>query len=1373
MFAFLGPVTTAVGANPAGIAVGDFNSDGRDDMAVVNSGLAGSVSVLLSNADGGFAAKVDYSAGANALDATAGDFNGDGKLDLAVVGSAVDILLGNGDGTFGAPLEFQALPSAHSIKSGDFNNDGLLDIGTMNVNSASVLLGNGDGSFQSRLDAPVAGNNINLVVDDFNRDGYLDMATSNTNSIGTINVLRGHGDGSFDNASSYYAFSAPVYLASGDFNHDGYPDFAVPNSYAATSMSIVLNNGDGTYGAPHTYGIAQTGYEIEVADFNNDGNDDYAVRGGSQYMISHGKGDGTFYPAVNFSTPSGRFEAGTHGDFNGDGAIDLAYPSSSGVTVVTNDHADYQNLAGAVTFRLSAPATTTSGSVLPMTISAIDANGEVATGFRGVVYISSSDPAASTAAGYAFNPLDAGIPYVFTAADGGSHSFTGAIRLVTGGEQTVTVSAPNLQAASTTVNVTGQVSKLTFTTSPSSVAGDTVLVTVSAFDTQGALAAGYSSKIHFTSTDTLAGLPADYTFTPEDGGEHTFEVTLKTAGAQFVSATEVGGTIRGGATVNVTPQVAQSLALAGGTGAIGIARSISIVARDAYGNAATGYTGTVHLTSSDAAAILPDDITLVNGRATANVTFLTVGAQTVTATDIQDASITGTVSSDATPPVPALFRVEGYPATTAGQSNAFSVTVRDTIGQVATGFVGTVYFSSSDMQAGLPASYTFTTADAGVHSFAATLKTAGMQSISVRDLSGLLAGTEAGIEVDSADFSSFRLSVPNGADSKGHMLVAAGDAISLTVKAVDAYGNLVSDYAGTVAISSTDTQAGVPANYTFAAADGGAHTFLVDLRTATPNSIVWSFDVVDLADATTLATLTNFEVVNAAAASFTVSMPSNAQAGVPFSAKVTALDLYGNTVKNYFGSVHLESSAANAALPADYEFNNLDAGVHDFLLSLNSSGSQTLRAIDLSDSLVQGVASSSVSAGLARGVAVSLPASGVAGAAQTITVKAVDAFGNVDETYRGTVAFSSSDVQAGLPASYRFASKDSGVHSFSVTLKTAGVQSVRVRDANDASMTVGEGSMLVTPSSAAGSFIVSGFPDSTAGEAQAFTVAVKDPFGNLTTSYTGTVTFSSSDTQALLPASYTFTAADGGKHAFMATLRTAGTQSITVRDAATSSAIGSQAGIRVTAPVVVGTSTAASFAVTGSTSTVAGQGKTFTVTALDSLGNVVVGYTGTVVFRSSDIQAGLPASYTFTAADKGIHTFSATLKTAGTQSITVLDAATASVLGSQIGISVTAAAASKFSFSLPATINQNSGFKFTVTARDAYGNVATGYRGKVQVRSADSKGGTISYTFTSKDNGVASLSYTFGNAGSQTLTITDTTNPAITSSITINVLSKK
>lgn len=1359
VLAFTAPVSFPVGTNPAGIAVGDFNGDARDDMAVVNTGV--SVSVLMSNGDGSFQPKVDYPVGLGAVDATAGDLNGDGKLDLIVVGAAVDVLMGNGDGTFAEAISFPVTATAHSIKVGDFNNDGKVDVGTTNNNSASVLLGNGDGTLQTPLVSTVLGNNINLVVGDYNRDGYLDMATSNTASIGTINVLRGRGDGSFEPYSSYYAFSAPVYLATGDFNNDGYLDFACPNSYAATSMSIIMNNGDGTYAPPHTYGIAQTGYEIEVEDFNNDGYDDFAVRGGSKYMISHGKGDGTFYPSVDFATPSGRFEAGTHGDFNGDGAVDLAYPSTNGVTVLTNDNADGQNLAGAVTFQVTAPATTTSRSVLPMTIKAVDANGNVATGFRGMVYISSSDPAASTASGYAFNPLDAGIPYLFTASDGGTHSFIGAIRLVTAGNQTVTVSAPNMASATATVNVTGQVARLAVSAPAVTTAGDTFNVTVSAIDTSGAVAAGYTTTVHFTSTDGLAGLPADYTFTPADAGSHTFAVTLKSAGSRFISAIELGGTIQGGATVSVSPQVASSLILAGGAGAIGVFRPVTVVASDVYGNRATGYTGTVHFTSSDAAAVLPADVALVNGAVTVNVKFLTVGAQTLTATDIVTPSITGTVSSTATAPIAASFSVDGYPASTAGVSNNFTVRVVDTIGQTATGYTGTVYFTSSDKQAGLPASYTFTAADAGVHTFAATLKTAGTQSIGVRDLSGALVGSQAGISIDSAAFSRFSLSVPNGADSQGHVLVVAGDAISLTVRAVDIFGNSVGGYTGTVAFSSTDATANIPADYTFVAADGGSHTFTVDLRTATPNSVVWSFSAVDVTNPSTLATLTNFEVVNAVASTIKLTAPTNSVAGEEFLSKATVLDAYGNTVKNYFGTVHFASSALNASLPADYSFDGADGGVHDFPITINTSGIQVFTIVDTTNALVTGSDSLSVSPGAAASVVIAAPATATAGVAQTIKVSILDAFGNIATGYRGTVAFASSDAKAILPASYTFTNKDSGFHEFTATLKTAGSGTISITDA--VSGLSSQSTIIVTPATTAGSFTVTGIPATVAGTAQSFTVTVKDAFGNVATGYTGTVNFSSSDAQAGLPASYTFTAADAGSHTFSATLKTAGLQSVTVRDSANATAIGSQTNISVRA-----SSVAASVSVSGFPATAAGAAKNFTVAVKDQYGNLCTTFTGTVTFSSSDAKAVLPASYTFSAADGGAHVFSATLKTAGTQSIS---ATTGTLSSSQTGIAVTAGALASFKVVAPAIITSGVGFKLTVTALDAFGNTVTSYVGKVNITSSNSSGSNSS-SFSSKDAGVAQISYTLKTLGTQTIKVADSTNAAIFSTITVNVLPK-
>jgi hypothetical protein len=132
----------------------------------------------------------------------------------------------------------------------------------------------------------------------------------------------------------------------------------------------------------------------------------------------------------------------------------------------------------------------------------------------------------------------------------------------------------------------------------------------------------------------------------------------------------------------------------------------------------------------------------------------------------------------------------------------------------------------------------------------------------------------------------------------------------------------------------------------------------------------------------------------------------------------------------------------------------------------------------------------------------------------------------------------------------------------------------------------------------------------------------------------------------------------------------------------------------------------------------------------------------------------------------------ATLKTAGTHSITVKDAAVSTVVGSQTGIAVSAGVAAQFSISAPTSVTQGAGFKFTMTVLDAYGNIVTGYRGKVHLSSKDPKAGTSDYTFSSGDNGVHVFSYTFNTLGLQTLTIVDTTNSAIFGSASVNVVTK-
>jgi hypothetical protein len=165
------------------------------------------------------------------------------------------------------------------------------------------------------------------------------------------------------------------------------------------------------------------------------------------------------------------------------------------------------------------------------------------------------------------------------------------------------------------------------------------------------------------------------------------------------------------------------------------------------------------------------------------------------------------------------FAVTGYPSpTTAGVAHTFTVTALNADGSVNTNYTGTVHFSSTDPQAGLPSDYPFTPADQGVHTFTVTLKTAGNQSIVATDTAtGSISGIETGITVQPAAAAKFVLSAPSS--------VKSGAKFSVTLTVYDAYGNVATGYTGTVHFSSSDGSATLPGNYTFVSADAGVHTF--------------------------------------------------------------------------------------------------------------------------------------------------------------------------------------------------------------------------------------------------------------------------------------------------------------------------------------------------------------------------------------------------------------------------------------------------------------------------------------------------------------------------------------------------------------------
>jgi hypothetical protein len=149
----------------------------------------------------------------------------------------------------------------------------------------------------------------------------------------------------------------------------------------------------------------------------------------------------------------------------------------------------------------------------------------------------------------------------------------------------------------------------------------------------------------------------------------------------------------------------------------------------------------------------------------------------------------------------------------------------------------------------------------------------------------------------------------------------------------------------------------------------------------------------------------------------------------------------------------------------------------------------------------------------------------------------------------------------------------------------------------------------------------------------------------------------------------------------------------------------------------------------------------------------------------------VPANYTFTAADAGRHSFSATLKTAGTQSITATDTTRASITGTEGGITVPPAAASKFVLTGPSSVSPGVPFSLTLTVEDAYGNLVTGYTGTAHISSSGSTALLpANYAFTASDAGVHPFTgLVLHKKGKQKITGTDTQNSSLTGSVIVEV----
>ncbi len=329
-------------AGGAGCGVkGDFNGDGRPDLAVnnTNGSTSQGIVILLGTGKGDAPFTLGSTitlGGAGCLVTT--DLNDDGKLDLLVPAQgSVYAYLGNGDGTF-TLASITPTPSSGYIATGDFNHDGKVDFAT---SGNLIALGNGDGTFQNPTDIvadPPSGGFSGIAAGDINNDGWKDLVlTSNVfpvNANATV-LINNHKGGFTQVPTKFGALTAQPILA--DLTGDGDLDLILGGGSGA---ELYLGNGKGEFTSiPGLPGLLGTSGVNCVADVNGDGIPDLLISGADTLYVYLGEGGGTYATPFTIGTgpAPGSILVGHFHELSTPGLPDIVAPDfSGGVMVLTN-----------------------------------------------------------------------------------------------------------------------------------------------------------------------------------------------------------------------------------------------------------------------------------------------------------------------------------------------------------------------------------------------------------------------------------------------------------------------------------------------------------------------------------------------------------------------------------------------------------------------------------------------------------------------------------------------------------------------------------------------------------------------------------------------------------------------------------------------------------------------------------------------------------------------------------------------------------------------------------------------------------------------------------------------------------------------------
>jgi len=1353
-------------SQPFGSAVGDINGDGIPDLVVGNDLESGGLDIFLGDGSGGFTAGIALEGGSCLMEPVLADVNGDGYLDIVVgnyCGSGIEVFLGNGDGTFGAPSVI-GTGAVLGLVVADFNGDGILDLVAANYGNGllGIYLGVGDGTFGS-VSPIVLPDVFQVVAADVNGDGEVDLVTASESS--GINLLYGNGDGTFQ-AAVLAASGGYLALAAGDLSGNGSLDITAIGTSA--SVKVLFANGEGTYQAPKVLGSAFS-YGIALGNFATTGGLDVAVAN-----LDADQAD-VFLPTVVISPSSKNF-----------GSVSVGGGSAQQIFTVTND----------------SPST--------VTISAISFTGADPEDFSQSNTCSTALATAGTCTvTVTFAPAAAGArAATLTLTD--DAPTTPQIALLTGtGTATplATLSTTSLNFGSQTLHVTSASQPMTLTnTGTASLTGIVISVT-------GTNNSDFGLITNCDATLTASSLcTVNVTFMPSVVGAESAALEFSDNAANTPQLVQLSGTGLDVATNLNYVQAPPASLLAGssiGNTSVGVYDANSVLVTASSASVTVTITGPNSFSQSQTAAASAGIASFNFG----SVPLDLAGQYTETAfssglgSGISTTMVTPLLSSE-------QMVVAGFPSPTyANVSHPFTISVTDSFGNPISSYAGTVTLASSDPNALLtPPTYTFVGADMGAHIFTANLVTVGAQMISAGD--GTLSGSEAGIVVSPRPQLVANL-LPDDAGAASACDGSESCSLRSAIHLANALGAGditvdTSQFAGSAPWTSILMNGPLELNSTVNLSGPGQ--IGIGLSGAGQNQLSLSgnnLSSVFQVDAGAIASITGL--------SATLGNSSGNGGGI------------GNAGSLTLTNVTVSDSVAAEDGGGIYSSGSLT--VNSSVLSGNTAGANgggaaTAGTSIFYDSTIAGNTAAGVGGGIANSGALSMPQSTVYGntafdgagieneTAGTLVMAQSTVSGNIASSDSGGTVTNQSEAQGAVTILNSIVAGNTAPNGDCVNCRLQ--TSFNLFDIAAAALLLGpltnNGGFTETllplagsPAIASGSVALatnSGLPESlandqrgngylrivnnsvdlgsiqynsgpassfvslvtgspVAGNALTLTLHALTTGGNPDETYAGTVEFASSDPHAVLPANYTFVPSDNGTHIFTVTLQTSGSQTIVATDAANSS-------LQATQTIVVSPAAAAMVVVS------AGSGQTAPIeaafaTALsakvsDGFGNAVPGTT--IVFSApssgaSGTFAGGALSASVASGSNGVAAAAVFTANAVTGQYSVAAAVTGL---STATFALTNAALSAASMTLAAAGSAVAGSPLNVTASALTANAAAdmSYAGTLHFTSTDAQAVLpVDYTFVPSDAGTHVFSLTMKTSGSQSVTATDTVNSAL------------